>query len=381
MSDFYDKINDKLTATIEKQTNKTVEKRKIQSDIRKAIEDAGGVKIDGLTDSEYIGEFAKQGNTLDSEDPKYQGVFNETVKDHVKNNPTAFYRNEDGIEEVIVSASNEKAKERAIALEKQRQALQPDGLNEINEKKRFTIDKFRYNFDSGARPNRYTVDFYCPPLGIAMEGLRCTNASLPGRQLEAQDFSEYGPTRKLPYNITMDGQEVSFEFVCDSAFADRFVIEAWQSAIYQGGGNIQAKLSEEDGTIDNYYKTDRMGSSIKPTFAYYDEYVGEVVIKQITRTNENALIYRIHEAYPIAFAPMELSYDSENQLMKFQCTFAFRTWDSEYGNPNPVTGINKGRRAIDALLGIANLRKGGNSANNTLQRFNDRLARFGGLFG
>ena len=102
MSDFYDKINDKLTATIENQTNKTVEKRKIQSDIRKAIEDAGGVKIDGLTDSEYIGEFAKQGNTLDSEDPKYQGVFNETVKDHVKNNPTAFYRNEDGIEEVIV---------------------------------------------------------------------------------------------------------------------------------------------------------------------------------------------------------------------------------------------------------------------------------------
>ena len=85
--------------------------------------------------------------------------------------------------------------------------------------------------------------------------------------------------------------------------------------------------------------------------------------------------------YPLAFAPMELSYDSENQLMKFQCTFAFRTWDSEYGNPNPVTGINKGRRAIDALLGIANLRKGGNSANNTLQRFNDRLARFGGLFG
>ena len=214
-----------------------------------------------------------------------------------------------------------------------------------------------------------------------MEGLRCTNASLPGRQLEAQDFSEYGPTRKLPYNITMDGQEVTFEFVCDSAFADRFVIEAWQSAIYQGGGNIQAKLSEEDGAIDNYYKTDRMGSSIKPTFAYYDEYVGEVVIKQITRSNENALVYRIHEAYPLAFAPMELSYDSDNQLMKFQCTFAFRTWDSEYGNPNPVTGINKGRRAIDALLGIANLRKGGNSANNTLQRFNDRLARFGGLFG
>jgi len=367
-----------LTDQIEQKTNKTIEENKIRKEIRKAIEDEGGVKID-VDDKTYIGAFAKQGGTLDYDDPKYAGVYNQTVKDYVTNNPNAFYTNEDGIEETIVS--EQRNKEREIALEKQRQSLQPDGLNEINEKKRFTIDKFRYNFDSGARPNRYTVDFYCPPLGIAMEGLRCTNASLPGRQLEAQDFSEYGPVRKLPYNITMDGQEVTFEFVCDSAFADRFVIEAWQSAIYQGGGNIQAKLSEEDGAIDSYYKSDRMGSSIKPTFAYYDEYVGEVVIKQITRSNENALVYRIHEAYPLAFAPMELSYDSDNQLMKFQCTFAFRTWDSEYGNPNPVTGINKGRRAIDALLGIANLRKGGNSANNTLQRFNDRLARFGGLFG
>lgn len=379
MSDFYDKFKVDLTDQIESNVNKTIEENKIKKEIRKAIENEGGVRIDGLTDSEYIGAFAKQGGTLDVDDPKYAGVYNQTVEEFATNNPMAFIKDKDGIENVIVS--EQRNKEREIALEKQRQALQPDSLNEISEKKRFTIDKFRYNFDSGARANRYTVDFYCPPLGIAMEGLRCTNASLPGRQLEAQDFSEYGPVRKLPYNITMDGQEVTFEFVCDSAFADRFVIEAWQSAIYQGGGNIQAKLSEEDGTIDNYYKTDRMGSSIKPTFAYYDEYVGEVVIKQITRSNENALVYRIHEAYPLAFAPMELSYDSDNQLMKFQCTFAFRTWDSEYGNPNPVTGINKGRRAIDALLGIANLRKGGNSANNTLQRFNDRLARFGGLFG
>ena len=379
MSDFYDKFKVDLTDQIESNVNKTIEENKIKKEIRKAIENEGGVRIDGLTDSEYIGAFAKQGGTLEYDDPKYAGVYNQTVEEFATNNPMAFIKDKDGIENVIVS--EQRNKEREIALEKQRQALQPDSLNEISEKKRFTIDKFRYNFDSGARANRYTVDFYCPPLGIAMEGLRCTNASLPGRQLEAQDFSEYGPVRKLPYNITMDGQEVTFEFVCDSAFADRFVIEAWQSAIYQGGGNIQAKLSEEDGTIDNYYKTDRMGSSIKPTFAYYDEYVGEVVIKQITRSNENALVYRIHEAYPLAFAPMELSYDSDNQLMKFQCTFAFRTWDSEYGNPNPVTGINKGRRAIDALLGIANLRKGGNSANNTLQRFNDRLARFGGLFG
>ena len=77
---------------------------------------------------------------------------------------------------------------------------------------------------------------------------------------------------------------------------------------------------------------------------------------------------------------MELSAESNDQLMRFECTFAFRTWESEYSNPNPVSGINKGRRFIDALLDIKNLRKGGNKANDGLQRFNDRLAKLGGIF-
>ena len=44
--DFYDKINDKLTAKIEKDTGTAIEKNKIKSDIRKSIEEAGGVEID-----------------------------------------------------------------------------------------------------------------------------------------------------------------------------------------------------------------------------------------------------------------------------------------------------------------------------------------------
>ena len=67
--------------------------------------------------------------------------------------------------------------------------------------------------------------------------------------------------------------------------------------------------------------------------------------------------------------------------MKFETTFAFRTWESRYENPNPVSGINKGRRFFDAIASITNMRKGGNGTNNTLQRFNDRLAELGGIIG
>ena len=267
---------------------------------------------------------------------------------------------------------------------------------------RLSIDSLRYQFDQGARPNRYTVDFYCPPLGLTLEGVRCITASLPGRQLETGDVSEYGPIRKIPFNVGMDGQEVSFTFICDSSFADRFLIEAWQEAIF-GGESINESVGPardnkekqqrrellesaardiaefDKDTAAKIGKRETRGSSINPQFAYYNEYIGEIVIKQITRSDKRSLQYRIHEAYPVSFAPMELSADATDQLMRFECTFAFRTWESEYSNPNPVSGINKGRRFLDALSSITNLKKGGNKANDTLTRFNDRLAKLGGI--
>ena len=271
--------------------------------------------------------------------------------------------------------------------------------------KRLNIDHLRYQFDQGARANRYEVNFYCPNLGLNLEGVRCVTASLPGRQLETADWSEYGPTRKMPYQIGMDGQEVSFTFICDSSFADRFLIEAWQSAIFTGQSGTQARRDANDELQNDVIRAEMAGrwdedesnrrnkaltkkladidagNSINPQFEYYSNYVGEIVVKQITRSDKKSLQYRIHEAYPVSFAPMELSAEAGDQLMRFETTFAFRTWESEYSNPNPVSGINKGRRWLDVWADVTNLRKGGNSANNSLQRFNDRLATLGGLFG
>ena len=232
---------------------------------------------------------------------------------------------------------------------------------------RLNIDSLRYQFDQGARPNRFTVDFYCPNLKLNLEGVRCVNASLPGRQIETGDFSTYGPLQKMPFNLGMDGQEVSFQFLCDSSFADRFLIEAWQGAIFGGAGaSVQ-------------------GNSVNPQFAYYNDYIGEIVIKQINRSDEKSLQYRIYEAYPISFAPMELASDSTETIMRFECTFAFRTWESEYTQKKPDFGdaINKGRRVLDTFKDIVSLddRYGkGKNKTDIIQRFNDNLARLSGIF-
>lgn len=226
---------------------------------------------------------------------------------------------------------------------------------------RLNIDKLRHNFDQGARANRFQVNFFCDTLfgAKSFEGLRCINASLPGRQLETADWSEYGPTRKLPYNLTHDGGEVSFTFLCDSTFADRYVIEAWQAAVFRGNDS---------------------GTSINPQFSYYNDYIGEIEIAQITNSDKDSLVYKLYEAYPVSFAQQELNAES-GDIMRFECTFAFRTFTTKYKKPDSVSGINKGRRFLDVLNDIRNLRSGGNSSSDAGQRFQDRLARLDGLFG
>ena len=378
----FKKQNADLQKKIAKEANDTIEKTVQQNQPR----------VDKLVAEKDKQKFKNAGNGL-------------TPREHASKTNTPYKDPVTGIEEVVVTAEPLGLVEESFIENDETK------LSEYSERGRFNIDKLRYNFDQGARPNRYTVDFYCPPLGIALEGLRCQTASLSGRQLETGDFSEYGPTRKLPFNLSMDGQEVSFTFVCDSSFADRYIIDAWQGAIFTGtkdGGsststietiktekntlvnptqeevdNLEGDItSVEKQTTTNYYANRAgLGSSVHPTFSYYENYVGEIVVKQITQQNKNSLVYRIHEAYPVSFAPMELSYASSDEILKFECTFAFRTWDSQYENPNPVSGINKGRRFLDILASTRNLRKGGNKANDTVQRFQDRLARLGGIFG
>ena len=263
------------------------------------------------------------------------------------------------------------------------------------EKDRLRIDQLKYNFDQGARPNRYYVTFSCPKLGISDNtvpggfGIRCINATLPGRQLEASDSSTYGPLIKHPFNVSNDGQEANFTFACDSGFADRFVIEAWQSMIYSQSANATSTRNvEQDGGPlgGGKYEEEQafnvsLGSSAHPMFDYYDNYVGTIKIYTLTQSGAPSLVYTLHEAFPIAFAPQQLAYESSNQIMTFECTFAFRTWSSLYENPPNSTLLNRGSRFINALLGLKNLRKGGNKANDRRQKFADRLSKLSGIIG
>lgn len=198
-------------------------------------------------------------------------------------------------------------------------------------KKGTSIDELKYSFDNGARANRFDVGIFCPKLGFKLEGIRVESCSLPGRQITTKAFSEYGMTRNLPTGeIENDEGTIDMTFVCDASFADRFIIEAWMQTVFGGDGN-------ELG-----------GTSIHPIMNYYYDYVGEVKIAQLYADDTESLVYTLHEAYPIGFAPMVLSQGSA-ELLKFTVTFAYRTWESEYKEAPRLSLLNRGRKVLDAL--------------------------------
>ena len=230
-----------------------------------------------------------------------------------------------------------------------------------------TIDTFKSHFDDGARSNRFHVNFYCPPLGLTLEGWRVESVSLPGRQLQVDQYSTYGPLQQFPYNIDHDGGQLTTVFRCDSNFIDRALIEVWQDFVYAGSG--------ED---------DIQGNSALPQFNYYNEYVGQMEIFQLRRDDSSALKYDIYEVYPVSYAPIEMNSTSVDQLLTFSVTWAFRTYASTISNPPELSLINKGRRWLDVVLDglkvASRYSKKSNKILNKLESF-DNLLSSGQSFG
>ena len=212
-----------------------------------------------------------------------------------------------------------------------------------------SIDNLKYNFDNGARGNLYDVNFFLPSAFGGQDaartmGLRVESCSLPGRSLGTKKFSEYGQERRIPDGTVDDGGEIDFTFICDSSFADRLIIEAWQQLVFTKG--------TEEGVN---------GTAAMPKMAYYKEYISTIQIIQHRAdrqdsedTKRNALEYTLEEAYPVSFEAQTLGM-GESGIMKFTCKFAYRYWESKYIPAPPRSLLNKGRVILDALLGGSNL--------------------------
>ena len=252
------------------------------------------------------------------------------------------------------------------------------------------IDKFKANFNQGARGNRFDVRILCPLIGLGESsmGLRVQSTTLPGRTLTTDSFSYgTGPERQVPVNIE-HGDTVSMTFICDATFLDRFLLEAWLDLIWKSEG-----ASDSTSTSNPY---------MNPVFKYplggdTEGYLGRIEMDQIRLDDKPAMTYKFEEAYPISYGDMSLDQTAEG-IMTFDITFAY-SWfevenvsdknklDADFEPTEPMEGqgpdINKGRRGLDIALDILKVTSRFGKGNKLLRKLSNLdtgLTRLSSMF-
>jgi len=159
--------------------------------------------------------------------------------------------------------------------------------------------------------------------------LMCTSATLPHRDVLAENFVTYGPGRKMPYAYGY-GSTMECMFMGDKFLRQRAFFETWQGKMH---------------SLDSH------------NLQYYDDYIGTMEIYQLGHYRETSkdggyddnfrMTYgvRLHEVYPETIGEIQYQAVTDDMIpMDIPVKFAYRTWenitldainDVEYGQTIP----------------------------------------------
>lgn len=146
--------------------------------------------------------------------------------------------------------------------------------------------------------------------------LRCDNAILPGVTLikeEAIRRYGYGPTETVPYNVNFG--DFTLQWIVDNNSEVIDFFNKWVNLIVNHNSKGGADMSTITGELNDYepyevgFKDDYSNSKV--SIFVYD--------RQLNTTVE----YNIFDAFPISIQSVNLSWGEENQMMKYNVTFAF----------------------------------------------------------
>ncbi len=172
------------------------------------------------------------------------------------------------------------------------------------------IDRFKAQIDDMQRTNRYNVAMFGTGnrnSGLAIRGIKCESASLPGRGFFTIEDSEYGPKRAIPHKPQYDQFDCSFYLTND--MEDRELVELWQS------------------TMNNY-------SSGNFHSAFHDDYRGIIYLEALDKFDNVNYRCIMVDAFPVQLAQVAFGY-ATSDIAKFNAQFRYRFWESEFTNSKP----------------------------------------------
>ena len=179
------------------------------------------------------------------------------------------------------------------------------------------LSSFRRN-EGYAQPNRYEVSIFLPRQTTTNSNpaknlvfnsvtiqdkreisLRCETVTLPGRNLSSTpDTNVHGPLREIVNNVNY-ADSVTMVFQASSDLRERVFFEKWQYTAFNP-------------------KTWNVG--------YYNDYVGSVFIYLLDKQDQRKYGLKLWECFPKSIAQTELSYASNNEIIKLTVDMNFRYW-------------------------------------------------------
>jgi hypothetical protein len=194
------------------------------------------------------------------------------------------------------------------------QFKEPMSSNNLNN----FVSTFHTN-EGYAQPNGYEVLIY-PPAKIASGNknpskkflsesislsdkkeisLRCESITLPGRNLSSTpDTNVHGPLREVVNNVNY-ADSVAMVFQASADLRERVFFEKWQyTAFNPDTWNV----------------------------GYYNDYIGTVDIYLLDKQGKRKYGLKLEECFPKSIAQTDLSYASNNEIIKLTIDMNFRYW-------------------------------------------------------
>jgi hypothetical protein len=106
----------------------------------------------------------------------------------------------------------------------------------------------------------------------------------------------------MPYEPTYSG-EINMSVIVSEDLRERFFFETWMDLVYSRGN----------------YK-----------FNYYDQYITDMTVNVLNKSDAVTNQFIIREVYPKAIGDIQLGYDKDNEIIRQDITMSFRTYDPVY---------------------------------------------------
>lgn len=136
-------------------------------------------------------------------------------------------------------------------------------------------------------------------IGGVLESLNlyCSSCSIPERDIENVEWSEYGEKRML--GARHSHRPFGVKYYCSENLFERFFFEQWQELIF---------------------------NSNSKQYGFYDDYISNIEILKYDAGWKNVTaIYRLEEAYPSNVGSLPLNH-ADNSILQLDISFKYRKY-------------------------------------------------------